>query len=47
MFSAHTPDERLVKVRRHSYVAAQYNLDRKLSKVDPSSPLYSWAHGAA
>lgn len=30
-----SPDEVLLKVRRHRYVAAQYNLDRKLGNVDP------------
>ncbi len=30
-----SPDEVMLKVRQHRYVAAQYNLDRKLGNVDP------------
>ena len=30
-----SPDDVLLKVRQHRYVAAQYNLDRKLGNVDP------------
>ena len=30
-----SPDEVLLKVRKHGYVAAQYNLHRKLGNVDP------------
>lgn len=29
-----SPDDALLKVRKHGYIAAQYNLDRKLGNVD-------------